>query len=29
MNTIKLTTPSNSLPVSQLDPYSDDALAEP
>jgi cytochrome P450 len=29
MNTLKLTTPSSSIPVSQLDPYSDDALAEP
>jgi len=29
MNTAQLTTPSNSFPVSQLDPYSDDALVEP
>jgi cytochrome P450 len=29
MNTSQLTTPLSSIPVSQLDPYSDDALAEP
>ena len=29
MNTAQLTIPSNSFPVSQLDPYSDDALVEP
>jgi cytochrome P450 len=29
MNTVQLTTPSSRIPVSQLDPYSDDALAEP
>jgi cytochrome P450 len=29
MNTPQLTTPLSSIPVSQLDPYSDEALAEP
>ncbi len=29
MNTIQPTTPVSSVPVSQLDPYSDDALVEP
>jgi cytochrome P450 len=29
MNPAQLTTSSNSFPVSQLDPYSDDALTEP
>ena len=29
MNTVQLTTPSSRIPVSRLDPYSDDALAEP
>jgi cytochrome P450 len=29
MNTVQLTTPSSRIPVSQLDPYSDDALAKP
>jgi cytochrome P450 len=29
MNTMQPTTPVSSIPVSQLDPYSDDALVEP